>query len=93
MLKCDKCGEEVHPSNDAVLVAMEAGTISMVGLLVYGSRHFLPTENCKGSPSRAQYIEGQPRDTRGFVYNEEDEQGWRDDAFARVQEKYPLVDQ
>ncbi|MBI5421405.1 MAG: hypothetical protein HZA35_03825 [Parcubacteria group bacterium] len=85
-MKCDKCKEEVHPSNDATIVSVEAGEMDPMGLLFFGSRHLLPTRNCPGSPSRAQYLEGQPRDTR-FPYKEEVEQSWRD-AFARVQEKY-----
>lgn len=46
--------------------------------------HLLPIKTwwgkvvCRGSPSRAQYIEGQKRDTRdGFRYNPTDEPRWR----------------
>ena len=69
---CDKCGKEVPWENDATVVSSyfqgRAGVI-----FLYGSRHFLPTEDCEGSPSRAQYIEGQPRDPREeYSY----ESGW-----------------
>ncbi len=59
------------------------------------SRHFLPVYDaegkmlCEGSPSRAQFIEGQPRDTRGFVeYTGEFERLYRA-AHAKAQEMYP----
>ena len=56
-------------------------------------RHFLPVydgENliCEGSPSRAQFIEGQPRDARGFAYTEELEKFYRT-AWGKAQEMYP----
>ena len=44
-------------------------------------RHLLPTEFCEGSPSRVQYLEGQPRDSRPeYPYNE----AWE----ARVRDAY-----
>jgi hypothetical protein len=81
---CDKCGEPVPQSNDAVAldVILHADV-----LLIFGQpRHLLATENCPGSPSRAQYIEGQPRDERtAYPYNEELEPVIRD-AYAKLQE-------
>lgn len=62
--------------------------------LGYYSRHFLPVCDtagnvlCEGSPSRAQYIEGQPRDTRGYAYVEASEPIFRA-AYAKAQEGYP----
>lgn len=60
---CDKCGELVPPENNALSLDMILNAKSL-GLVFMGARHLLPTENCPGSPSRAQYLEGQPRDTR-----------------------------
>jgi hypothetical protein len=76
-MKCDKCGQEVPWENDATIV--ESFYQDSPGfILLYGARHFLPTEDCKGSPSRAQYIEGQPRDTReAYPYNPMRERRWR----------------
>jgi hypothetical protein len=77
---CDKCGRRVPFENSSFAVAHEAG------LILRSDRHFLPiTENgvtvCEGSPSNAQYIEGQPRDIRPeYPYLEERE--------AEVREAY-----
>lgn len=57
------------------------------------SRHFLPVYDgdgkmiCEGSPSNAQYIEGQPCDTRGYTYVEASESIIRA-AYAKAQEGY-----
>lgn len=72
--RCNKCGEVVPPKNDAVNLEMLLPSTSdeMKLMLVFATpRHLLPTENCEGSQSRAQYLEGQPRDTRGYPYIEE----------------------
>jgi len=69
---CDKCGEFVPNSNNATLLDVFLG--DWFAILSY-RRHLLPTENCEGSPSRAQYIKGQPKDTRGiYGYNSYQEQ-------------------
>jgi hypothetical protein len=84
---CDKCGSCVPEHNDAgVIDAMYRGIPAYMNV----SRHFLPVVKngvliCEGSPSRAQYIEGQPRDTRGCGYKQDKEQPWRD-AYQKVQE-------
>ncbi len=85
---CDKCGRPVPPENNAINVAVETGANEL--LMVFASpRHFLPVvecgqQICPGSPSRAQYIEGQPRDTRGlYPYNPDYEQVFRP-AYAKV---------
>lgn len=59
--------------------------------LSYASRHLLPVVEggrvlCEGSPSRAQYLEGQPRDPRGYEYKVEDEVLSRA-AFKRMQSR------
>lgn len=82
---CDKCGKEVPQSNDATLLDAIV-TDSPGRILFYQSRHFLPTEDCEGSPSRAQYIKGQPRDKRGYTYQPEWEQKYRD-AYEQLQKK------
>ncbi|MGW8177949.1 MAG: hypothetical protein ACWGQW_04030 [bacterium] len=82
MVTCDKCGKEVPWENDATIVeSYYHGEPSFI--MFHHSRHFLPTEDCEGSPSRAQYIEGQPRDTRGYPYDESREWKWRD-AYAQA---------
>lgn len=79
---CDKCGMRVPRNNDAVTIEMQ---MTKNWLLVDAiRRHFLPTAKCPGSPSRAQYIEGQPRDPR-YPYDEEREGLWRK-AYAEIQQ-------
>jgi len=77
--RCDKCGEFVDPKNDAVMLDVlllarvalpPAG--ALFRLMTSAPRHLLPTDKCPGSPSRAQYLEGQPRDQRPeYPYNEQ----------------------
>lgn len=57
---CDKCGQEVKPHDNAVLVYLEAGYSNAVTQ----ARHLFASSTCEGSPSMAQYFEGQPRDAR-----------------------------
>lgn len=65
---CDKCGLEVPDWNNAVMLEMVMSGGDPTFLLV-PPRHLLPEVRdgkkvCPGSPSRAQYLEGQPRDPR-----------------------------
>lgn len=83
---CDKCGGPVLPSNDTTFVMAELYDDPIIIIAAQG-RHFLPEGDCLGSPSRAQYIAGQPRDTRGYPYNPENEEPYRQ-AYARVQSRY-----
>ncbi|MEN9613850.1 MAG: hypothetical protein RLZZ347_157 [Candidatus Parcubacteria bacterium] len=88
ILTCDKCGCTVPPTNDvAVLLAlMDEGLVTAV---LMQSRHFLPVIGpngevvCPGSPSRAQYIDGQPRDSR----NEYPYDSLREIEFRRAYQK------
>lgn len=82
-MNCDKCNQPVDPSNDATAVVAEAFNEPLL-LFINGARHFLPTDSCPGSPSRAQYIEGQPRDTRGYPYDQTIESAMRR-AYAEIQ--------
>lgn len=83
---CDKCGKPVPKWNDATIIEAElTGNSLVVGIAK--PRHFLPTEDCAGSPSRAQYIAGQPRDTRGYTYEPHMEARWRR-AHANVLARY-----
>lgn len=56
-------------------------------------RHLLPVVEdgkvvCEGSPSRAQYIEGQPRDPRGSLYPyDETIEAQRRAAYASMQQE------
>ncbi len=64
---CDRCGQPVQPNNDAWLLYELMGYTRNQMVFDEGeSRHILPEGECIGSPSTAQYIEGQPRDTRGI---------------------------
>lgn len=63
---CDKCNQPVRPEDDTALI----GAVAFNDSILSRSRHFLSTEICQGSPSRAQYIDGQPRDKRGYPYDE-----------------------
>ncbi len=88
---CDKCGRPVQPSNDMALVMAATGIPGCEWIpTLWRSRHFLPLVDeagvvvCEGSPSRAQYLEGQPRDTRGYPYFAELEPIYRA-AWARLQ--------
>lgn len=64
--RCDKCGEVVYPWNDALELDIYAGFLHPAVKMTYPTlgRHLFPTEDCVGSPSRCQYLEGYPRDTR-----------------------------
>lgn len=59
---CDKCGLPVEHGNDAVALDVILGISHGWGAA--RPRHLIATENCPGSPSRAQYLEGQPLDPR-----------------------------
>jgi hypothetical protein len=83
---CDKCGKPVSRDNDAVRIEAIASGNSLL-LLLANPRCFLPTEDCEGSPSRAQYIEGQPRDTRGYQYNQTLEARYRQALKELIEEK------
>jgi hypothetical protein len=82
---CDKCGGNVPRDNDARLLERVIYSVNseFYVLLVRATRHLLPViENgvvvCKGSPSRAQYIKGQPRDPRAeYSYLPEWEEFYR----------------
>jgi hypothetical protein len=73
---CDKCLRPVDPTNDAM--RLHAQILDDAGRpgdalwlqITTKPRHLLPIEGCEGSPSRAQYLEGQPRDTRDYPYEE-----------------------
>ena len=83
---CDKCNEHVPPVNNAVILDFAVTGNPM--LLFSYSRHLLPVvvdgqEVCAGSPSRAQYLPNQPRDTRGYRYNPDDEALIRE-GYARM---------
>jgi hypothetical protein len=80
MFTCDKCGRPVGPRNDAVRLqfVLQTGHLPHpIDQLVYGARHLLPIGGCEGSPSRAQYLEGQPRDTRGYPLVAANVGSWR----------------
>ncbi|HSX41712.1 MAG TPA: hypothetical protein VLF21_03780 [Candidatus Saccharimonadales bacterium] len=88
-MNCDKCGHAVPEENDATILVsiMDCGRTMMAAPQ---PRHLLPVVIegqviCEGSPSRAQYIEGQPRDTRAeYPYNSDDEALFRA-AYADMQ--------
>ena len=80
--KCNKCGLPCPEENDASALDFHAAlrldeTIDsfLYALRMIGAeaRHILPvfdtygSKICEGSPSRAQYLENQPRDIRNLV--------------------------
>ena len=67
-MKCDKCNKEVPPENDATYLYSIIYN-EPIALLIFGARHLFPTDDCEGSPSRAQYLGGPP-DTRGYELDE-----------------------
>ena len=88
-LGCNKCGTPVDPSDDATILDAIATDNPIIAFLAV-PRHILPVvvdgvQICEGSPSRAQYLEGQPRDTRGFDYSEANEAPIRA-AYAAMQQ-------
>ena len=62
MSNCDKCGKPVERENDAtVLEAYRTSNGFYISPRhLYAPRHLFPTEDCEGSPSRAQYLGGPP---------------------------------
>ena len=70
MMYCDKCGKKVDIKNSAKFFQhiVDYGRIPDFneGTFLMGpkDRHLLSVPGCEGSPSRAQYLEGQPRDGR-----------------------------
>jgi hypothetical protein len=76
--KCRKCGEPVSPDNDVtvfdfLMLLKLKPFMGGLPLAVFrlckahgGAQHLLPTGECEGSPSRAQYLEGQEVDKRGL---------------------------
>lgn len=88
---CDKCGTEVDSQNDVlqmefILNTDEFGRCNPM-LALYGShRHLIPVSDengivCEGSPSRAQYLPGQPLDPRP-------EYKWDDEIHKKVVSAY-----
>jgi len=63
---CNKCGNKVEPGNSAVELMWRAGLFTWIEYLLVQQRHLLRSDTCEGSPSLAQYLEGQPLDTRIF---------------------------
>jgi len=91
MTDCDKCKTPVSPANDATLFEAIRSDDPFFAFAI--SRHLLPVviddvQVCPGSPSRAQYLEGQPRDSR-YPYRDELERPSRD-AYAALQAEYSL---
>jgi hypothetical protein len=90
---CDKCGQPVCPSNNVTFFdAFRRGSPLLP--FVFVSRHLLPVMEdgavvCEGSPSRAQYLEGQPRDPR-YPYQSDLEGSYRD-AYKLLLEAGPQL--
>ncbi len=88
-LVCNKCGRPVPRNNDATIFTSIVSRDPTFGMCV--PRHLLPVVEggqvvCEGSPSRAQYLEGQPRDTReDFPYEPGNEKLYRE-GYARLLE-------
>lgn len=86
---CDKCGRAVPENNDVRYFDHHLDQASM-SILFGIPRHLLPLVEdgvvvCEGSPSRAQYLEGQPRDPRvSYTYKPELEARYRE-VYAEMQ--------
>ena len=81
---CDKCGELVDPRNDTTVLL--AFLLKDWTLIFAEPRHLIATDFCEGSPSRAQYIQGQPLDPRPeYPYDSRLENPIRQ-AYAQIQE-------
>lgn len=92
-LHCHKCALLVHPSNDATLLdyfLLKKEEPLRAGIIKHAqSRHLLPVMEggrvvCEGSPSRAQYLEGQPRDGRNVYPFSPDRVGDFRQAYAEL---------
>lgn len=84
---CDKCHLPVPLGNNVIALMFVRSGTSVLGLDRY--RHLLPVEAagkivCDGSPNRAQYLKGQPRDTRSNSYSAAQEAPTRV-AYSRLQ--------
>ena len=95
-MPCDKCGLHVPANNDVVqfdmaLAYMEGHFDAILAMMCGLPRHLLPVvENgvvlCEGSPSRAQYLEGQQPDSRlAYAYRPENEARYRQ-IYDKMQE-------
>lgn len=98
MHRCEKCGKEVPRANDATilyaLVQMNGGSGDPEKDMSSVRKHLLPvfeggTQVCEGSPSVAQYLEGQPRDTRDGMAGFYDPATWE----ARYRAAYATLQQ
>jgi len=87
---CDYCGCSVAPQEDAALLRRLLYLANEDLLSPFevpdrnASRHLFPSATCPGSPSTAQYLEGQPRDPR-YPYKSTYEAPSRA-AYAQMQE-------
>lgn len=85
MSNCDKCGKPVPVNNSAAQLDALMGAPNAIVVAIGFDRHLVPVDGCEGSPSRAQYLRDQPRDTRGYPYHPGLEAPIRE-AFERLQE-------
>lgn len=90
---CDKCSGPVEDTNNALFLdcLLPENADAIFAPHFHQPRHLLPTTHtdangnvvvCPGSPSRAQYLEGQPRDEKS-PYNPARESLYRH-AFQRL---------
>jgi hypothetical protein len=97
MSTCDKCKTNVPANNDAGVFDTILTANPFFMLMV--SRHLLPVFDgekmiCSGSPSRGQYMEGQPRDQRRpYAYRPELELEYRHvyELVQQVADSEPLL--
>ena len=98
-MSCDKCGLDVDYYNnvywfEAKLDEIRKKRIALM-LNIGSERHLLPVVAngltvCAGSPSRGQYLEGQPRDSR-YAYIKEHEIEYRKAYNLLLSSSYSLV--
>lgn len=106
MKRCNKCHEEVTVFDNSVtfdflldaksyIIKKLPSFITEEEIRVHffddrSGRHLLPSKTCEGSPSRAQYLENQPRDTRPYPLGRPDYVEARE---PRYREAYAILEE
>lgn len=89
---CPKCGRSVSLENNGALLDLivQEHPAPLLAMMVTQAFHLLPLVQqgrllCPGSPSRSQYLPGQPRDTRPHIMYRSERQSVMRAAFAEMQ--------
>ena len=89
---CPKCGQLVTLENNGALLDLivQAHPTPLLAMMVTQAFHLLPLVQegqmvCPGSPSRAQYLRGQPRDIRPHIIYRPERRPAMQAAYAEMQ--------